>query len=299
MSDGTYGKRVAACFWLDDAPVLTLKDKGEVKIAATHLRSEVAPASLTIPPPPEDAYSLHIHMRDNPRHELWLRGAHVYAGGYRQGATSVVDLRDAPVARIGCAFDIMQIYIPRASLAEATADLGMAHSDALVWQRGADDPAAHGIGKLLAHSLSAQGGSPLFAEHLLLALRSHVARTYMGARPVAPKATGGLSGWQLRRAQRLMEDGYATQLSIADLARECGLSAGHFTRAFRKSTGTQPHLYLTQLRLEAARRLLLEARAPLADVAVSCGFGDQSHFTRMFTRSMGISPKAWQRLQRG
>ena len=86
--------------------------------------------------------------------------------------------------------------------------------------------------------------------------------------------------------------------SVSDLARECRLSASHFARAFRQSTGMAPHRWIMKRRMERAKELLLEGELDLVQVALTTGFFDQSHFTRYFRRSEGHSPGKWRRLRR-
>jgi AraC family transcriptional regulator len=92
-----------------------------------------------------------------------------------------------------------------------------------------------------------------------------------------------------------MHSRLATRLTIADVARECRLTPSYFAKAFRRTTGMSPHQYLTELRVREAKGLLLSSTLPLADVAIICGFRDQSYFTRVFSRSAGTSPGAWRR----
>jgi AraC-like DNA-binding protein len=84
-------------------------------------------------------------------------------------------------------------------------------------------------------------------------------------------------------------------MPLARLAAECGLSVRHFARAFRQSTGVPPHRWLLRRRVERAAELLGNRALPLADIAIACGFADQSHFTRVFTALMGASPNTWRR----
>ena len=93
---------------------------------------------------------------------------------------------------------------------------------------------------------------------------------------------------ELREA-RLMRDAPAHDWSLAELADTAGMSPFHFCRAFRGETGLTPHLYLTQIRLNLARDALARG-AGLADAALTAGFYDQSHLTRHFKRSYGITP---------
>jgi AraC family transcriptional regulator len=82
---------------------------------------------------------------------------------------------------------------------------------------------------------------------------------------------------------------------LKEVARECRLSVSHFSRAFRRSMGAAPHNWLLTRRVEAAKDKLRDDRLSLSDVALACGFADQSHLTRVFTRMVGVSPGAWRR----
>ena len=84
-------------------------------------------------------------------------------------------------------------------------------------------------------------------------------------------------------------------LSLEQLARECGLSRSHFARAFRQSTGCAPHQWLMAQRLERARELLRGSRAPRRDLARACGFIDASHFSRVFRANTGMTPSDYRR----
>jgi AraC family transcriptional regulator len=110
--------------------------------------------------------------------------------------------------------------------------------------------------------------------------------------------SGALARWQERRAKELLAANLKGGITLADLAKACELSVRHFTRAFRGSTGMSPRGWLLQLRIEKAKSLLTGSRRALVDVALECGFADQSHFTRTFQRSVGLSPGAWQRMHR-
>jgi len=111
----------------------------------------------------------------------------------------------------------------------------------------------------------------------------------LGKWPASP------ASWQERRAKEVIEANLDGEAPLAELARECGLSASHFSRAFRQTTGTSPHRWLLHRRVENAKRLLLERQSSLSEVALTCGFVDQSHFTRVFTKFSGAGPGAWRR----
>jgi len=96
---------------------------------------------------------------------------------------------------------------------------------------------------------------------------------------------------------------YAEMLANAGIAFEAfGLeielgvpSIGHFSRAFKASTGVPPHQWLMLERVAMAEGLLAKSSTPLVHVAGMCGFADQSHFCRVFTRFKGCSPGVWRR----
>jgi AraC family transcriptional regulator len=87
-------------------------------------------------------------------------------------------------------------------------------------------------------------------------------------------------------------------LPLAAVANACGLSLVQFAKAFRKTVGIPPHRWVMQQRVSLAKTLLRNGPMPLSEVALACGFSDQSHFTRYFSASVGISPGAWRRTVR-
>ncbi|MBQ4861618.1 AraC family transcriptional regulator [Pseudoalteromonas sp. MMG013] len=80
-----------------------------------------------------------------------------------------------------------------------------------------------------------------------------------------------------------------SDVSLRELSGLAGVSACHLLRAFQKQFGLPPHKYQIQARLRMAKRLLRQGRNQL-DVALTCGFHDQSHFHRHFKRMMGVTP---------
>lgn len=111
-----------------------------------------------------------------------------------------------------------------------------------------------------------------------------------------PKAIArGLAGWQLDLAvSRLLRD-ICADFPVAELALLCGLSRSHFGRAFKISMGVPPHRWLMNHRIRRAGDMLEWTSESIADIALSCGFADQSHLTRVFHASVGDSPAAWRR----
>ncbi len=79
-------------------------------------------------------------------------------------------------------------------------------------------------------------------------------------------------------------------LRVADLADQVGYSPFHFSRLFTARVGIGPGQYLTAVRIDRAKRLLLEGSAPVIDVATAIGFDSLSSFTRRFGAAVGVTP---------
>jgi AraC-like DNA-binding protein len=104
-----------------------------------------------------------------------------------------------------------------------------------------------------------------------------------------PHRAGTGRGCRLERARECLHDGDEGWVDLDTLAREAGLSRFHLLRAFKQRYGLPPHAYQVRVRIAKALRLLRK-RLPAAQVAVECGFTDQSHFTRHFKQVMGVTP---------
>ncbi|MEP6483445.1 MAG: AraC family transcriptional regulator [Rudaea sp.] len=98
----------------------------------------------------------------------------------------------------------------------------------------------------------------------------------------------------IRRACDLMRDRFAAPLTLDELADASHVSKHHFLRLFNADIGMTPHAYLVQLRLRAAARLM-KSGVCIAEAAIASGFADQSHFTRSFKRTWGVTPRAYAR----
>ena len=85
---------------------------------------------------------------------------------------------------------------------------------------------------------------------------------------------------------------FADALSVDELASACNLSVSALERRFKKHLGKTPHQYIIEVRLDHARRLLLETEIPVGTIALETGFADHSHFTRAFRKHFGSAPSA-------
>lgn len=113
---------------------------------------------------------------------------------------------------------------------------------------------------------------------------------------ISQEVKGGLPPQRLRRVRDFILANIADDICLDDLAELTGLSCKHFIRAFKQSMALTPHQYLIMQRIEAAKVHLLDnGNMSLADIAIQCGFADQSHFTAHFRKAIGVPPGAWRR----
>ena len=107
---------------------------------------------------------------------------------------------------------------------------------------------------------------------------------------------GGLTRNNAQRVLEYAEANLGRGLTLRELAGVAQLSTHHFVRMFKKTLGVTPYQYLLERRVERAKDLLRGKPASLAEVALSSGFGSQSHFTSTFHRAVGATPAEFQRL---
>jgi AraC family transcriptional regulator len=98
---------------------------------------------------------------------------------------------------------------------------------------------------------------------------------------------------RLRRAIEFMHDNYSRELMLDEIASAAYLSEYHFARLFKQITGVTPHVYLANLRLERARKLLVDTQYPISEIAAMVGYQSQSHFTKIFKSVTGMTPRVF------
>lgn len=164
---------------------------------------------------------------------------------------------------------------------------------------GERDPRIEQIGLLLKEEIEAEGllGGRLYAESLATALaisliRDHSSLGRKAARKAARERGGGLPRRALKEVIDYIGDNLQKDLTLAEMAGVAHMSPYHFSRLFKESTGLTPHRYVIERRVQRAEVLLGSSALPIAEIALLCGFANQSHLNRHFKRLLGVSPKA-------
>jgi AraC-like DNA-binding protein len=152
----------------------------------------------------------------------------------------------------------------------------------------------------LRHVLEAHIVSPYGESALRVVSGSPEKKTLSKSvsRSTDARKTNGLADSHLKTVMRSVRQNLSRDWTVDELSQLIGMSAGHFSRAFRSATGASPRQWIIQQRIEYALDKLLTTDDPLVDIAHACGFNEQTHFTRTFARIIGISPGAWRRRYR-
>jgi AraC-like DNA-binding protein len=246
-----------------------------------------------------------IH-RSRPAHVGWRDGRLVEVPALGSGALSCLDLREAWTMDLSAPFDSFHTFIPWTAFDEVTSELRRPRIDALNRRIGVEqrDETMLGLARSLNPVLARpEHATALFTDHVFLAMVTHLAVTYGGAGSSGGHAARAkarlLSPLEERRVTSRLLDDLTGDTSLADLAALTGRSRSHFIRAFKQSTGVPPHRWLLMQRVKRAKELLRGTNTPIAEVALTCGFSDQSHLTRVFSKAFRISPGAWRRQWKG
>lgn len=145
-------------------------------------------------------------------------------------------------------------------------------------------------------ALVEQTSSALERESVLHSFLSTLIMQYGDAPPI-PRRVGSHAR-AMKRVCEFIGKNYSQELSLKQLSRAACLSPYYFQRLFLENTGVSPHEYLVQVRIKKARELL-SAGHGIAGVALETGFVDQSHFTRCFKGTTGITPGSYIAALRG
>lgn len=278
---------------------LSFQGPGGFAVGATKAQSANWGNGVTAPHLTEDAFMISIQMKDYSG-DIYLDGNILDFTNQKAGETMFYDYRRTWRANLRSPFLCVNFHVDRRALGAALDDDSGREIHALKYEPGTpvNDIALSALANTImpAFKLSDQTNQ-LFTNHVGWALLSHLAKRY-GDRQAQGSIRGGLAPWQQQRALDMILANLSGDLSIDDLATECGLSAGHFARAFKKSLGTTPYRRLLQGRIDKAKELLARSNYTTAEVAIACGFVDQSHLTRVFSRMSGETPAAWRRRHR-
>jgi AraC-like DNA-binding protein len=258
-------------------------------------RKSQAGATQVVTPASERGYLVGISLQAGHRRRIYHQG-HGRNHDFGPGSVYVRDFAQDYRADLDTAFDFLLMELPRSAFEHAARERGGARVRNLACVTGMQDGLLLHLAQALCLALQRpQEASLLFLDQMGMAMTTHLLDRYGGALASAPEAGRTLSRLHEARAKELLRSRLDGTVSIREIADACHLSRSYFIRAFRETTGQTPLQWLQAQRLSVARGLLLESGLTLAEIAVACGFADQSHFTRAFTQAEGRPPGHWRR----
>lgn len=292
------GNPVAVAVGLPDAPVLTTRAARGTGMEFLELNFQRRNAGFTAPVC-ESAFLLALQLKKANDFDLYADGKSIPPKDFDAGAVAIFDLRMNLATDLRDPFHAVNFYMPHKALL-ALGDEGDVprHIQELRHVVGGttQDSVARDLLLSMRPALANPGDvAELFIDHVALALSIHIACKYGNVAQLPRQWGGGLAPWQERRAKELIDASIDCGLTLEVLANACSLSKRHFTRAFRQSTGMAPHQWLQHRRIDRAKQFLAKPAASLSDIALECGFSDQSHFTKAFARVVGVTPRRWRR----
>ncbi|SEC42883.1 AraC family transcriptional regulator [Terriglobus roseus] len=161
-----------------------------------------------------------------------------------------------------------------------------------------DDPFVTNLSSSVVSALKAgapdfyaQAAAQWLAAHLLLG-------SSRGIEWHKSLARERISDYRLVRVLEYIDAHLSDRLDLRALSREAGISQFHFAALFRKAVGASPHRHILQLRLQTARSMLCHTDKSILEIALSCGFGTESHFAAAFRREFSQSPMNFRSSQR-
>lgn len=223
-------------------------------------------------------------------------GKSVDNGTARPGVISIISAGSSSRWDIPQPLNVVQLYLPQTTLERVASEANV------VGPRDLLDRSAHPdliTSRLLMSAADSLDGSAaldmLFRHQLTDLLATRLLSAHAGAPVKLLPVIGGLSPAALLRSIERLRSDSDSDVSLAALASDVGLSRFHFCRAFKESTGLSPHAWLRQHRLEQAMNMLRDTDTSVVSVAAALGYASQTAFAAAFRKLTGETPSDWRR----
>jgi AraC family transcriptional regulator len=259
---------------------------------ATHRRDRTG-LGPTAPTPVGPSYLVIVQLRAGGRCDLFRDARHEGRVELRPGSLTIMDLRHLWVADLQEGFHSFSFVVPQSMLDELTYDLHQSPITSLRCPISAEkeDQVILGLARALYPALeNPKETSALAATHLFEAAHVHLAQHYGGVDPESLDSISGLSARQKRHVTEMLRDNLRGDPTMDELSRVCDLPSYRFARAFERSVGVAPHVWLMVRRIESAKNLLACTAQSEEAIAKFCGFATTPHFERTFEKLVGLTP---------
>jgi len=218
------------------------------------------------------------------------------------GETGMTNVGQNHSAR-GEQVEFVSIGVSPALVNEMVTEIGLTRTTAnIVFRQAAiTDPTITKMAQEIAAEVAdEQLGRAAMLDTLVRRLAIHLLRCHLTVRQSdqIELSRAGPVDRRLRRAIEFMHDNFGRELALEEIASAAYLSEYHFARLFKQIAGVTPHVYLANVRLERARKLLADTALPISEIASMVGYQSQSHFSKMFRSVTGLTPRAYREAAR-
>ncbi|MCY1666464.1 AraC family transcriptional regulator [Rhizobium sp. SL86] len=228
------------------------------------------------------------------------RGRSMSDYDFAEGSIYLRNFADDYRAEMVGSFDFLLFEVTGAQLRQVAEEVRSPSIGGLVEHAAHDDPVLSNLVRAMAPAMERpQEVHGLFIDQLSMAICMHLLHRYGADVPSTGNRSIPLSKRLEIYAKEFLEANLHRDVSLDELADACSLSRGYLIRAFRETTGMTPYRWLIARRVERARQLIEQTELPLAEIAATCGFADQSHLSRHCVQLLGHSPGRLRRHARG
>lgn len=250
-------------------------------------------SSVEVPEHSHGSLCMHLQLRGNVEMEWWCNGKNAVETP-RSGSMILLPAGTRDRLRWEGTSERLIVSVSPAHMQHAVAQAGLGESPEIAMHWHLQDD---GLRVLLAEmGREAEAGWPagsLYGDLLGMSLVQLLLRRYAVTPVALDHVQGGMPLPKLRRVLEFAEEHLHTDIRLEQLAAEAGLSAFHFARLFRESTGVTPHQYVLEQRIARAKFLLRLGKQTIAEVAQETGFSSATNFIRSFRGRVGVTPGDW------
>lgn len=261
--------------------------------ALTHYQRHNTDLVQTRPTSCGNDFMAVMNATATPRHRGWINEREISVGASRPGQFRLCDMRDAHMSELSYSFHSIHLFLPNTAFCTTP-------NSSIKWNLDTVNPVDDDILWYLVMSLSHATNQPVYIDQLLcdcilVSISRHILKRYALIEGRRSFRTPRLDSFQEKKVKDLMISRLFGNISLEEIATTCELSIDQFGRAFKNATGISPYRWLTNQRVDKAKDLLRGSGLSIVEIALRCGFSNQSHFTRIFTNIAGQTPGRWRR----
>ena len=272
------------------APAFAVGGGGVEAPLVTRVHSPAGAEGGSSPMPYFDGFGLLVRQRRSEVTSLVVDGRAVEPGPMEKGTASFFDLRCSRYTKAISPFSIIHFKIPRSFLNDVADQEDRKALNAVALDTGLkiDDPVFAALGNVMEDVFTRpQTATTLFVDDVTIAVVAHLVKRYCAARGQSRQRYNGLTWAQMQRTVELLDANLSGDVSLVQVAADCGLPTARYRRAFRESFGAAPHIWLERRRIDRALRMLRHAHMTGETIAIASGFGSLARMNSGFGRVLG------------